>query len=104
LFHELGAGFTGSVDAVVSAQSIEGFWGRELSYAYLRNVEFMPEPFYERAVGSECGDTGAAAGAVALVRAIDGLYAHPGARARDSALVYGVSDHGAVGGCVLVPA
>lgn len=94
------------VDCIISAQPGEGFWGREVSYAYLRNVQRMPEPLRLEFVGAELGDTAAAAGLVALLRALASL--RPPAWSIEppshSALVYGVSDTGATGACVLLPA
>ena len=94
------------VDCIISAQPGEGFWGREVSYAYLRNVQRMPEPLRLEFVGAELGDTAAAAGLVALLRALASL--RPPAWSIEppshSALVYGVSDTGAIGACVLLPA
>lgn len=62
--------FSQRVDLVVSAQPSESHWAREFSYAYLRNIGLMPEPLRFMQTGAELGDTGAAAGAVALVRAL----------------------------------
>lgn len=106
LFRRLGTAFSSRSDAVFSAQPGEGFWGREFSYAYLRNVAWMPEPLRMQAVGAAHGDTGAAAGAMALSHALASLgpqrwSSPPAAR---SALIYGASDTGALGGCALIAA
>ncbi|NVB38657.1 hypothetical protein G6O69_12520 [Pseudenhygromyxa sp. WMMC2535] len=105
LFGRLGRSSPARVDGVFSGQPHGEFWGREFCYAYLRNARVMPEPLYHRDVGSELGDVGAAAGAVAIMQAIDEL--RPPARlrpympARERALVYAVSDRGEFGGCIL---
>lgn len=103
IFHRLHQTFPARVDGVFSAQPGEGFWGREFSYAYLRNADFMPEPLRMESVGTYLGDSGAAAGAVALLRAVASFYppkwSHQNALA--SALVYGVADNGALGACLI---
>lgn len=102
IFRRMHQTFPARVDGVFSAQPGEGFWGREFSYAYLRNAAFMPEPLRMESVGADLGDSGAAAGAVALLRAVASFYppkwSHQDALA--SALVYGVSDSGAMGACL----
>jgi 3-oxoacyl-[acyl-carrier-protein] synthase-1 len=103
LFRALAPAFTSRAGVVVSGQSIEGFWGRELAYAYLRNASVMPEPFVHISTAYEIGDAGVAAGAVAIGRAVDVL--HPrrtphGATPR-TALVFDVSDAGFIGGAAL---
>lgn len=103
IFRRLRQTFPARADGIFSAQPGEGFWGREFSYAYLRNVALMPEPLRMESVGADIGDAGAAAGAVALLRAITSL--HPPKwshhRALTSALVYGISDSGAIGACLI---
>ncbi len=104
VMQRLASAFRGRADTVVTGQPSEGYWGRELSYAYLRNVPLMPEPFHHRTPGTEIGDAGAAAGGVALHRALGEL--RPTGRAaapRRSALVYAVSDEGHIGGLALFP-
>lgn len=105
VFRDLAPCYPGRVDEVFSAQTSEGFWGRELSYAYLRNPGLMPEPMTATTVGMALGDTGGAAGAIALVLALEGL--RPPTLPlrpppRGSVLVHGSSDDGAVGGCIVV--
>lgn len=97
--------FSGRVDAVVAGQSCESFWGREFSYAYLRNVDMMPEPLFHKTTAFSVGDVGAAAGAVAIHQALGEFQPQPSwtQRPRQSALVYDASDHGALGGLTLVP-
>ena len=104
LFRRLGMAFSSRIDAVISAQPGEGFWSREFSYAYLRNVHWMPEPLRMEAVGTTHGDVGAAAGAMALVHALTSLCPQRGASrpAARSVLLYGASDSGELGGCALV--
>ncbi|PRP95829.1 3-oxoacyl-(acyl carrier protein) synthase [Enhygromyxa salina] len=103
LFARLSRGLDGRVEGVFSGQPHGEFWGREFSYAYLRNAPFMPEPLYHRDVGAELGDVGAAAGAVAILQAMDELNPSPRLylAPRETALVYAVSDRGDFGGCVL---
>ena len=104
LFQRLRSGLTERAGAVISAQPSEGYWGREISFAYLRNEPMMPEPLYAASSSTSLGDAGAAAGAVALHMAIDELRGCALTRrtARPSAIVYGISDRGAFGGCTLV--
>lgn len=104
VFRDLEPRFPGRVDEVFSAQPSEGFWGRELSYAYLRNPALMPEPMTLTTVGATLGDTGAASGALALVLALESMAPTLPHRPplRGSALVYGSSDEGAVGGCIVI--
>lgn len=103
LFESLRGGLAQRAGAVVSAQPSEGYWGREFAFAYLRNEPMMPEPLYATSSSTLLGDAGAAGGAIALQLAIDELRACPltRRRARPSALVYGVSDKGTLGGCTL---
>jgi len=102
VFRDLTASFRARADEIFSAQPSEGFWGRELNYAYLRNPTLMPEPMRTTLVGAELGDTGSAAGAIALVLALESfrppIFPRPIGR---SALVYASADEGLVGACVL---
>lgn len=106
LIRGIGRALPGRFDAVVSAQPGEAFWGREFSYAYLRNVASMPEPLQLVACGVELGDAGSAAGGVALTRGMAELRPPSWSRSRQrrGVLVYGASDRGALGGCALLPA
>ncbi|HEX5657154.1 MAG TPA: hypothetical protein VFX59_08155, partial [Polyangiales bacterium] len=61
VFSQLRQSWLTRVDQVVMAQSHERFWGGELSMAYLRNVEPMPEPMVKRELARDLGDCGAAA-------------------------------------------
>jgi 3-oxoacyl-[acyl-carrier-protein] synthase-1 len=104
VFHHLRQQLGARVDQVFSAQTGQGFYGRQLAYAHLRNTTLMPEPMRIRELGPCLGDVGAAAGTIALVHAI--VRMHPPTvlgrtPALRSALAYGMSDHGAVGGCVV---
>jgi 3-oxoacyl-[acyl-carrier-protein] synthase-1 len=103
IFRNLRRGCSYRMDVVVSGQPGESFWGREFSYAYLRNVDAMPEPLAFLACGTEVGDVGAAAGGVALCRALGELGPSKDAARclRDTALVYAASDRGEVGACVV---
>lgn len=83
------------VDLVVSAQPGESRWARQFAVAHLRNAAIMPEPLRHTLVSDSLGDLGAAAGAVAAVEAI-----HVVTAARASALIYGMSEGGQVGGAV----
>lgn len=90
------------VDHVLSCQTGETFWAREFNYAYLRNASLMPEPLTMGLIAESLGDVGAAAGAIQLGRALyllGRLEKEPGETAR--VLVYGCSDAGHVGGCVV---
>lgn len=93
VFRALHAAVGGRVDDVIAATTGQGFFGREFSHAYLRNASLMPEPLRHACLASTLGDVGAAAGAIAAVLAVLG-------RER-STLVYGSSDTGLVGGCVI---
>lgn len=106
VFSELRSRRPGRVDVVISAQTGEGAYQRAFSYAYLRNATLMPEPLRQVTLGALLGDTGAAAGAMALITAVAGMLpALPGRPPRyGSALVYGESDRGTVGGCIVEPA
>ncbi|MEZ4338268.1 MAG: hypothetical protein R3B82_16730 [Sandaracinaceae bacterium] len=80
------------IDRVVSAHDGRERGGRELLFGYLRTVRWMPEPLeLEQVVGAH-GDTGAAAGVLGLVRALErgGL-----------TLVCGASDDGLNGACLV---
>lgn len=100
LFRTLRACHPGRLGAVMNGVSCEGFYGMEFSNAYLRNVELMPEPLRNHTVGNAFGDVGAAAGAVAFVQAVSALNPRRGPKV-SSALAYGSSDSGAVGGCIV---
>jgi len=106
VFHELRSQHPGRVDVVVSGQTGESGYERGFSYAYLRNATLMPEPLRTLVLGARLGDTGAAAGAMALVAAIAGLRpprALPWRAPRAAtALVHAESDDGTVGGCIVV--
>ena len=95
----------GRVDEVFAGTTGQVYFGREFSHAYLRNAALMPEPLRLRTIDSALGEVGAAAGALSLVHAIMRLGPDaPGNRgpANRSGLVYGSSNAGLVGGCVLV--
>jgi 3-oxoacyl-[acyl-carrier-protein] synthase-1 len=96
---------TTRVDRVVLAQSNERFWGTELSLAYLRNVELMPEPMVTRQLAFALGDCRAAAFPMGIAWTVvdfhtRSAFARPHTPLR-SALVYACSDDGAVTGALL---
>jgi 3-oxoacyl-[acyl-carrier-protein] synthase-1 len=107
LFRELRQDHTARADVVISAQTGESAFERAFAYAYLRNTALMPEPLRSTVMGALIGDAGAAAGAMAMVAAVAGLRpprALPRRPPRHaSALVYGESDDGPVGGCIVEP-
>lgn len=85
-----------------SCQTGEGFWARELNNAYLRNAEIMPDPFSTSLIAETLGDAGAASAIVEIAMAVHAF--EQGWRcgqATERALIYGASDGGDVGGCVL---
>lgn len=87
---------------VLSCQTGELFWAREFTYAYLRNAEWMPEPLTVSLIAKSLGDPGAAAGVIQLG---SGLYQlqrlAPAQGETAQALLYGCSDAGEVGACIL---
>ncbi|HND09453.1 MAG TPA: hypothetical protein PKL17_13760 [Pseudomonadota bacterium] len=63
----------------------------------------MPEPLRFVSIGTDHGDSGAAAGAVALLHAVASFSPPTWAQTApvESALVYGVDDGGAMGACLV---
>jgi hypothetical protein len=102
VFASLRARWDGRVGEVVAAQSTERFWATELSTAYLRNIELMPEPMRVRHLANVLGDCGAAAFTLGVSWALsdfdDDRHGREGAR---SALVVSSSDAGLVGAALL---
>ena len=92
------------VDEVSAGVTGQVYFGREFSHAYLRNASLMPEPLVCRPLADELGDVGAAAGAVALVRAVTRLRKFGSTAGVQHVLAYASSDAGRVGGCVVGPA
>jgi 3-oxoacyl-[acyl-carrier-protein] synthase-1 len=90
------------VDEILSCQTGEGFWAREFQWASLRNASLMPEPLVVRLTAEAMGDAGASAGAMGV-----GLALHQVGRLEPAhghiarVLVYGCSDTGRVGACVI---
>ncbi len=85
-------------DVVYSCQPSENYWGREFTMAYLRNPELIPEPLRVEPLCDELGDCGAATPGLQL--AFAGLrFSRGDALAR--ALIYGESDDGALGACLI---
>ncbi|ATB38378.1 hypothetical protein CYFUS_003812 [Cystobacter fuscus] len=85
------------VDRVLSCQTGESYWAKEFALAYLRNAELFPEPLMIEDVAQGLGEVGAAAGALQVGYGLYVLRKLGGRRA----LVYGSSDGGCVGACVL---
>lgn len=85
---------------LLSGQSSESYWAEELTRAYLRNAELMPEPFTTTRISDGLGDVGAAAGLVEARVALD-----LGQRfTEDSSprlLSYAASDTGSIGAAVM---
>ncbi len=90
------------VDAVFSCQPGEGLWARELTIAHLRNPSIMPEPQKRYLLAVSLGDVGAAGGAISVAHLIHVAgRKKPGRRKLERAIVYGASDGGEVGSCVV---
>ncbi|RYZ43558.1 MAG: 3-oxoacyl-ACP synthase [Myxococcaceae bacterium] len=90
------------VDHILSCQTGETFWAQEFNSAYLRNASLMPEPLTLTQVAESLGDAGAAAGAIQFgcaLHLLDGFETASGEVGR--VLVYGCSDTGHVGACVV---
>jgi 3-oxoacyl-[acyl-carrier-protein] synthase I len=90
------------VDAVLSCQTSEGLWARELSIAHMRNAAVMPEPQRRVMLAASLGDTGAAAGPIQIGML---LHLHPRSwrkkRPLERAILYGAADGGDVGACIV---
>ncbi|NVJ24469.1 MULTISPECIES: beta-ketoacyl synthase N-terminal-like domain-containing protein [Myxococcus] len=90
------------VAQVLSCQTGETFWGHEFNRAYLRNASLMPEPLRVMLLAETQGDVGAGAGVVQFGLALQLLgeqVSSPASEAR--MLVYGCSDEGQVGACII---
>jgi 3-oxoacyl-[acyl-carrier-protein] synthase-1 len=87
------------MDAVLACQPGEEFWSTEFSRAYLRNAALMPEPLRIRTAGEYLGDAGAGAGPVMLGAALHRTRQQ--AREMSRTLIYGSSDGGRIGACVV---
>lgn len=90
------------VAQVLSCQTGETFWGHEFNRAYLRNAALMPEPLRVALLAETQGDVGAGAGVIQFGLAIQLLgeqVSIPASEAR--MLVYGCSDEGQVGACII---
>ncbi|QRK12649.1 DUF4150 domain-containing protein [Archangium violaceum] len=89
-------------DIVLSCQPNGYFWAWEFSMAYLRNASLMPEPLHVSLVSDSLGDVGAGAGVVQLGLALAHLKRCTRAgRSAPRALLYGCSDTGQVGACII---
>ena len=90
------------VDYVLSSQTGEGYWAQEFIFAYLRNVALMPEPMVTEMIGESFGDVGAGSGALLLGMSLHRLKElQPAATHPVRSLIYGSSDHGQIGACVV---
>ena len=85
-------------DAVYTCQPGTNHWGREFKLASLRCAELMPEPMQLVGLHAALGDCGAAAPGLQL--AFAALRARESAAA-SRALVYGESDDGGLGACMI---
>ena len=88
------------VDRMLSCQTGEAFWNKELLSAYLRNAALMPEPLDMELVAESHGDAGAASGIIQLSAALHQL-SHISQDGSGRVLVYGCSDNGLVGASVV---
>lgn len=87
------------VEGVLACQPGESFWDTEFTRAYLRHAALMPEPLRVEVAGEGLGDAGAGAGPVMLGVALHRARWRGGGARRT--LVYGCSDGGRVGACVV---
>ncbi|QRK12467.1 3-oxoacyl-ACP synthase [Archangium violaceum] len=93
---------TRRVDEILSCQTGENFWAHEFDMAYLRNAALMPEPLAASLVAETLGDAGASAGVLGLGYALFRLSrTNPAQGQTPRILVYGCSDGGLVGACVV---
>ncbi len=99
VFRALRRSFPSRVDEIYSAQTGELYYGREFSYAYLRNTALMPEPLRLAELGNTLGDAGAAAAPMATICALSSL--HRARAPRDTALAYASSESGLTGACIV---
>jgi 3-oxoacyl-[acyl-carrier-protein] synthase-1 len=88
-------------DHLLSCQTGETFWAREFAMASLRNGDLMPEPLRGHLVAETLGDVGAASGVIQFGVAQDWLRRRTGLQPAPHVLIYGCSDEGLVGGCVV---
>jgi 3-oxoacyl-[acyl-carrier-protein] synthase-1 len=103
LFSRMSTVLPERTDLIVSGQPSESHWARELSYAYLRNVELMPEPMRLVQTGVEIGDAGAAAGAIAIVRGLSEFEPSAWRTVPATVLAYAIADDGHAGAALLMP-
>ena len=90
------------VDYLHSCQTGESIWATEFAYAYLRNVELMPEPLVGDLIAESLGDAGAGSAAVQLGMSsytLEKLCRTLGNSRRS--LTYGCSDDGQIGACIV---
>lgn len=91
---------SGRVERVIAAHSGEGYFGRSFSYAYLREVDVMPEPLEVELIADCAGDVGAAAGLLGIAFGTYRMATDPRS-SRGRALVYSESDTGEVGAAII---
>ncbi|MBA3548086.1 MAG: 3-oxoacyl-ACP synthase [Nannocystis sp.] len=90
------------VEYALSCQPGAVFWTRELVQAYLRHTTLFPEPFLVTSINESLGDAGAASGALLVARALWATKAAGDRRPETlRTLVYGCSNAGEVGACVV---
>jgi 3-oxoacyl-[acyl-carrier-protein] synthase I len=87
--------------AVVAFETGELCFTRTFSTGYLRNAELMPEPLQHELIATNLGDTGAAAGGMALIRA-DGMMRQHDGDTSPRILIYGHSDSGRCAAAVAI--
>jgi 3-oxoacyl-[acyl-carrier-protein] synthase-1 len=85
-------------DAVYSSQPGTNHWGREFKLAALRNAALLPEPMNYLSLHGELGDCGSASAPMQLAFAV--LRFERGDALR-RVLIYGESDDGALGACLV---
>jgi 3-oxoacyl-[acyl-carrier-protein] synthase-1 len=85
-------------DAVYSSQPGTNHWGREFKLAALRNASLLPEPMRYTSLHGELGDCGSASAPMQLAFALL-RFARGDVLRR--VLIYGESDDGALGACLL---
>jgi 3-oxoacyl-[acyl-carrier-protein] synthase I len=99
-FRGLREGGARRVDRVVAAHSGEGYFGRSFSYAYLREVDIMPEPLRVDVTADCVGDIGAATGMLALAFGSYLMVSEPGGGG-NRVLAYSESDTGEIAAAVI---
>lgn len=89
-------------ERLFSCQTSEEYWAQEFINAYLRNAPLLPEPLITHLISQSLGDVGASAGLIQVAQGAHMLINEPrGKGSGRRALVYGCSDHGLVGACIV---